>query len=189
MQNDPRIMVLRTKVATYGKENQEELLYALAEGARLFSDSHRVRIYLEDLTRGVLSCVHVSGEMAEEIREQSFPIISTETVVSSVFVSQYPVDFRNATALPDSPDGQFAERFGFRASYIMPVVSLGKSIGVLCIDSGPGSVPISAQGKSQLADFTGFVAGRLDQARIYHQQLQLARRLEELKAREAAGMM
>jgi transcriptional regulator with GAF, ATPase, and Fis domain len=189
MENDPRIMVLRTKVATYGKENQEELLYALAEGARLFSGSQRVRIYLEDLTRGALSCVHVSGEMAEEIREQSFPIISTETVVSSVFVSQYPVDFRNATAQTDSPDSRFAERFGFRASYIMPVVSLGKSIGVLCVDNDSGSEAITPQVKSLLADFSGFVADRLDQARIYHQQVQLARRLEELKAREAAGMM
>jgi transcriptional regulator with GAF, ATPase, and Fis domain len=36
---------------------------------------------------------------------------------------------------------------------------------------------------------SGFIADRLDQARIYHQQVQLARRLEELKAREVAGMM
>ena len=189
MSNDPAIAILRTKVATYGKENQEELLYALAEGARFYSGRQRVRIYLEDLTRGVLSCVHAAGEMAEDLRELSFPIISTETVVSSVFVSQYPLDFRVATAAPHSPDCQFAERFGFRASYIMPVVSLGKSIGVLCIDNDSGSEPISAQEKSLLADFTGCVADRLDQARIYHQQVQLARRLEELKAREAAGMM
>lgn len=186
---DHRITVLRTKVVTYGKENQEELLYALAEGARLFSGSQRVRIYLEDLTRGVLSCVHVAGDMIAEIRTHSFPIISTETVVSSVFVGQYPVDFRIAVAQPDSPDSRFAERFGFCSSYVMPVVSLGKSIGVLCIDSAAGSEPISSQGKSLLADFAGFVADRLDQARIYHQQVQLARRLEELKAREAAGMM
>jgi transcriptional regulator with GAF, ATPase, and Fis domain len=189
MPNDPRITILRSKVATYGKENQGELLYALAEGACLLSGSQRVRIYLEDLTRGVLSCVHIAGDVTGDIREHSFPIISTETVVSSVFVSQYPVDFRIAAAPLNSPDSLFAERFGFSASYIMPVVSLGKSIGVLCIDTVPGSETISAQGKSLLADFTGFVADRLDQARIYHQQVQLARRLEELKAREAAGMM
>ena len=71
----------------------------------------------------------------------------------------------------------------------MPVVSLGKSIGVLCIDDLQGSRGLSAKGKSLLADLSGFVADRLDQARIYHQQVQLARRLEELKAREVAGMM
>jgi len=189
MPHDPRITILRSKVATYGKENQGELLYALSEGAQLLSGSARVRIYLEDLTRGVLSCVHAGGELAEEIRQHSFPIISTESVVSRVFVSQYPVDFRGATAQADSPDSRFAEQFALRDSYIMPLVSLGKSIGVLCIDNNPGTRGISAKGKSQLADFSGCVADRLDQARIYHQQVQLARRLEELKAREVAGMM
>ena len=189
MPNDPRITILQNKIAAYGKENQGELLYSLAEGARLLSGSPRVRIYLEDLTRGVLSCVHVAGDMAGDLREQSFPIISSETVVSRVFVSQYPVDFRPAAAQPDSPDSRFARQFDVRDSYIMPVVSLGKSIGVLCMDNNQGNRGLTAREKSRLADFSGFVADRLDQARIYHQQVQLARRLEELKAREVAGMM
>jgi len=185
---DTRLATLRAKVATYGKENQGELLYALAEAASLLSESPRVRIYLEDLTRGMLSCVHATGGDEETIRQQSYPIISTETVVPSVFVSQYPVDFK-AAAQPGSADSLFAGRFGFRASYVMPVVSLGKSIGVLCVDQDhPGEV-LKAAEKSRLADFVGFTADRLDQARIYHQQVQLARRLEELKSREAAGMM
>jgi len=189
MPNDPRITILQNKVATYGKENQGELLYSLAEGARLLSGGARVRIYLEDLTRGVLSCVHVAGAMEEGLREHSFPIISIETIVSRVFASQYPVDFRFASVQPDSPDSRFAQQIGVRDSYIMPVVSLGKSIGVLCIDNSQDSKGLSARGKSLLADFCGFVADRLDQARIYHQQVQLARRLERLKAREAADMM
>jgi transcriptional regulator with GAF, ATPase, and Fis domain len=189
MPNDLRFATLRTKIATYGKENQGELLYALAEGALLFSGSSRVRIYLEDLTRGVLSCVHVNGEMDGELLDHSFPIISIETIVSRVFASQYPVDFRIASAQTGSPDGLFAQQFGVRDSYIMPIVSLGKSIGVLCIDNSPGSKGPNAKVKSLLAELSGLVADRLDQARIYHQQVQLARRLEELKAREAAGMM
>ena len=187
--NDPRISILYNKVATYGKENQGELLYALAEGARLLSGSARVRIYLEDLTRCVLSCVHVTGAKAEPIREHSFPIISSESVVSRVFASQYPADFRAAATEPDTPDSRFAEQFNVHDSYIMPVVSLGKSIGVICIDNNQANRGLKAREKSLLADFSGFVAGRLDQARIYHQQVQLARRLEESKSREAAGMM
>lgn len=186
---DTRLAALRTKVSGYGKENQGELLYALAEGAQLLSGADLIRIYLEDLTRGALSCVHATGSLAATIRESSFPIGTSETVVSSVFVSQYPVDYKVAADRNGSGDAAFAERYGFRASYIMPIVSLGKSIGVLCIDQNhPGEV-LSAKAKSQLADFAGFLADRLDQARIYHQQVQLARRLEEFKAREAAGMM
>src|SRR5512137_1791973 len=110
-----RITELRDKLGAYGKENQGELLYALSEGARLLSGSERVRIYLEDLTSGVLSCVHATGEHAGELRQHSFPIISTETIVSSVFVSQYPADFRVIAAAADSPDLPFAQRFGFRS--------------------------------------------------------------------------
>jgi transcriptional regulator with GAF, ATPase, and Fis domain len=183
------ITELRQKIATYGKENQGELLYALAEGAKLLSGCEQLRIYLEDLTRGALTCVYASGPHAAEIREAGFAIGSTETVVSSVYMSQYPVDFKAAGMPKNSPDINFANRFGFRSSYVMPVVSLGKSIGVLCIDQDhPGEV-LSAKARTKLADLAGYVADHLDQARIYHQQVQLARRLEELKAREAAGMM
>jgi transcriptional regulator with GAF, ATPase, and Fis domain len=71
----------------------------------------------------------------------------------------------------------------------MPVVTSGKSIGVLCIDQDhPGEV-LGSHAKTQLAELAVIIAVPLDQARIYHQQVRLARRLEEYKAREAAGMM
>ena len=43
MPNETKLAALRVKIAAYGKENQGELLYALAEGARLLSGSERVR--------------------------------------------------------------------------------------------------------------------------------------------------
>lgn len=184
-----RIEELRIKISAYGKENQGELLYALAEGAQLISGCEQVRIYLEDLTRGALTCAHATGRRVEEIREASFAIGSTETVVSSVFMSQYPVDFRIASSHATSIDMELAGRFGIRKSYVMPIVSLGKSIGVLCLDQTIPEESLATRSKSQLAEFAGCVAGQLDQARIYHQQVQLARRLEEFKSREAAGMM
>ncbi|MFH1028617.1 MAG: GAF domain-containing protein, partial [Pseudomonadota bacterium] len=184
-----RIDELRVKISAYGKENQGELLYALAEGAQLISGCEQVRIYLEDLTRGALTCAHATGRRVEEIREASFAIGSTETVVSSVFMSQYPVDFRIASSQATSIDMELADRFGIRKSYVMPIVSLGKSIGVICLDQTIPEESLATRSKAQLAEFAGCVAGQLDQARIYHQQVQLARRLEEFKSREAAGMM
>ncbi|HEY3307352.1 MAG TPA: GPMC system transcriptional regulator [Desulfuromonadaceae bacterium] len=185
---DTQLASLRTKVVNYGKENQGELLYALAEGAKLLSGSERIRIYLEDLTRGKLSCVYATPNYNSEVLNTAFPIISKEAVVSRVFVSQYPAEFKMVSK-NGSADTAFANKSGFQASYVLPVASLGKSIGVLCIDSEKGGEIISAQAKSTLADFTGYLADRLDQARIYHQQVQLAHRLEKFKAREAAGMM
>ena len=185
---DTRMASLRTKVVNYGKENQGELLYALAEGAKLLSGSGMIRIYLEDLTRGALSCVYATPDYSSEVLNTAFPIISKEAVVSRVFVSQYPIDFK-IVSKNNSADTTFANKSGFQTSYVLPIASQGKSIGVLCIDSEKEGEVISAQAKSMMADFTGYLAGRLDQARIYHQQVQLAHRLEKFKAREAAGMM
>lgn len=179
----------QTAIASYGKENLGELLYALAENAVELSKSEQIRVYLEDLTSGTLTCVHATGVHSKDIIETTFPIVSKESMTSSVFVSQLPVDFKLADAGKSSPDHEYALRFRFRSSYIIPIVSLGKSIGVLCIDQDhPGDV-LDNHAKVQLSKLIGIVADALDQARIYHQQVRLARRLEELKAREAAGMM
>lgn len=184
-----RLKKLQAAVAGYGKENLGELLYAISENAILLSGSEQIRIYLEDLTRGALACAHATGLQGKELAETTFPIISNETVVSTVFVSRIPVDFKLSGASESSLDHECAVRFRFRSSYVMPVVSQGKSIGVLCIDQDhPGEV-LSSSAKTQLAELVGAVAEPLDKARIYHQQVRLARRLEEFKAREAAGMM
>ncbi|ABK98087.1 GPMC system transcriptional regulator [Pelobacter propionicus] len=186
---DEQLEQIHSKIVTYGKENQGELLYALTEGAYLISGSRRVRIYLEDLPRGVLSCVHATGHLENELREFAFPIFSSETIVSRVFASQYPAEFRLNRGMTVTPDDEFANRFGFYSSYITPLVSLGKSIGVLCIDHETSAERLSGKARSQLSEFAGSMAVRLDEARIYHQQVQLVRRLEEFRAREAASMM
>lgn len=179
----------QSAVAAYGKENLGELLYSLAEKAKQLSGSEQVRVYLEDLTRGALACAHATGALGKELVETSFPIVSKESIVSAVFVNQLPADFKLSGVDRHSPDHECAIRFKFRSSYIMPVVSNGKSIGVLCIDQDhPGEV-LGSRAKTQMAELVAVVAGLLDQARIYHQQVRLARRLEEYKAREAAGMM
>lgn len=63
---EAKLQELRDKTKKYGKENLEEILFATAEGIRLISNRQRIRIYLEDLTGGVLSCVHVSGPWKKE---------------------------------------------------------------------------------------------------------------------------
>ncbi len=184
-----RLKDFQGAIAAYGKENLGELLYALAENATQLSGCEQVRIYLEDLTRGALTCALAVGPLGKELLETSFPIVSTDAVVSNVFVSQSPQDFKLPRGSKGSSDYDYAVRFRFRSSYVMPIVSMGKSIGVLCIDQEqPGGLP-GSQIKLSLTKLANLVAAPLDQARIYHQQVRLARRLEEFKAREAAGMM
>lgn len=176
-------------ISTYGKENLGELLYTLAENAMFLSECEQIRIYLEDLTSGTLTCLHATGPQGKELIETTFPIFSNEAIVSSVFVNQLPLAFKLAESGKGSPDHEYATRFGFHSSYVMPIVSMEKSIGVLCIDQGSPNKLLINQVKNQLAELAAIVAGHLDRARIYHQQVRLARRLEEFKAREAAAMM
>jgi len=180
---------LRSKVASYGKENQTELLYVLAEGVRLASGHDRVRVYLEDLVDGSLACVAATGADSAALRTVAFPIIAQDAMVSRVFASQYPAELRRDDTPSASLDRGFCDRFDIHASTGLPLVSRGKSIGVLCIDRGPSEAEPGGKVKSQLADFIAAVADQLDDARGYHQQLQLGRRLEESKKREAAGLM
>ncbi len=189
MSNDDFLHSLRVKIAGYGKENLTELLYVLAEGVGYISGLSRVRIYVEDLIAGALACVHAVGPETAEIREVAFPMISQDCLVSRVFAGQYPAEFRRTVSDDDTLDTSMARQFGIAGSSCLPVVSRGKSIGVLCLDREAGDQEPSGQTKSRLADFLAVVADRLDEARSYHQQVQLARRLEESKKHEAAGRM
>jgi len=184
-----RLQYLQEKIRAYGKENQTELLYVLAEGVRLISGVDLVRIYLEDLISGALSCSFATGPNGADLKEVAFPIIMRDALLSRVFVSQYPADFRSSDDASDSLDMAVALRFGIDVSSYLPLVSRGRSIGVLCLDSQQGGLALQGKVKSQLADFIMRVSEPLDEARSYHQQVQLARRLEESKKREAAGQM
>ncbi len=179
----------RSKVASYGKENQTELLYVLVEGVRLICGASRQRIYVEDLIAGALSCAHAAGSHSSALKEVSFPIISPDASVSRVFTTQSPAEFYLDEAEATSSDALFAARFGIAASTCLPLLCDGRSIGVLCIDRehrGPEIAPLKMQ---ELSDFIDMVSERLDEARSYHQQVKLARRLEETRMREAAGQM
>ena len=180
---------LLDRIAGFGKENLEEMLHSLAEGVKLVSGRDLVRVYLEDLTRGALSCAYASGPSAFEIREVTFPIVSPDAIVSAIFISRFPAEHNLADGESPSLDRMFAERFGIASSYLIPLTSHGKSLGVVCIDSEDAGKPIGSGARGILREFVGAIGEKLDHARKYHQQLLLARRVEEYKKREAAGFM
>jgi transcriptional regulator with GAF, ATPase, and Fis domain len=173
------------KISSFGKENLDEMLHLVADGARLVSPEDRIRIYLEDLTRGALSCAFSSGSFAKDMRGETFPIISEESAVSTTFVSQSVAQFSNPAESGLPLDREFSRRFSIPGTTLLPVTSMGKSIGVVCVDGGL----LSQQQVSRLLPFLALAGEKVDQARKYHQQLLLARRVELYKKREAAGFM
>src|SRR6266702_253680 len=180
---------LLERIGGFGKENLEEMLHGLAEGVRLAAGRERVRIYLEDLTRGALSCAYASGPKAAEIAEVTFPIVSPDAMVSAIFISRFPAEQTLADGESPALDRVFADRFGIASSYLIPLTNQGKSLGVVCIDSEDAESTIDSDARGVLREFIGSFGEKLDHARQYHQQLLLARRVEEYKKREAAGFM
>jgi len=176
---------LGARIESFGKENLDEMLHLVGEGARLVSSLERVRIYMEDLTRGALSCVYSCGPFASEIKETTFPIISTEAAVSLTYLTQKVSVFRHPADHGLPLDREFSAQFHIEGMTLLPFSSQGKPIGVVCLDGEP----IAAKGAAFLAHFLSQAGEQLDQARKYHQQLLLARRIELYKKREAAGFM
>lgn len=180
---------LTDKIRTYGKENLEEMLFATGEGLRLVSGTERTRIYLEDLTRGALTCVYASGAFAGEIRGTTFPLISDQSLVSQVFMTGEPAGFVDRRRESLHLDNEFTDHFTVIASFLCPIVQGGRTFGVACVDRDrPGEV-VSLTTGEQLLEFVAAVAENLNQARKYHQQLLLSRRVDEYKKREAATLM
>ncbi len=184
-----QLLRLQDKICRYGKENLEEMLFATAEGIRLVSELDRVRIYLEDLTSGALSCMYASGPHSDEIRETSFPIVSHHGQVSTVFANQSPAELTDCCKQSLPLDIKLTKEYSIAASYLLPIVSHGRSVGVICIDKGTPGEMLPDSGKEILSAFVDVIATSLDGAKKYQQQILLTRRVEEVKKREAAAFM
>ncbi len=180
---------LTDKIVAYDKENLDEMLFAAGEGVRLIAETERVRIYLEDLTRGALSCVYASGPFATEIRELTFPIISQQSLVSRVLMTGKPDWFIDSRLKPLDMDRTYTRQFAVIASYLVPLVQGGRTFGVICVDREHPGEAVTPRQRELLLDFATSMAGNLNQARKYHQQLLLSRRVDEYKKREAASLM
>lgn len=179
---------LIAQIDRFGKENLEEILHSLIEGVQALAEGGRCRIYLEDLTKGALTCVAAAGGEVGQVRERAFPINDSDFLVSQVYQQQEELAIEDLTRHPeDLPITSGSRRAG--ASYLLPIAPLGRSIGVLCLDRGrPGQLPSETQLRN-LRQLLSAVAPALNRARKYHQQLLLARRVDEAKKREAALFM
>jgi len=185
----PRLSALARKIGSYGKENLEDILHVLVEAVNLITRQNRCRIYLEDLTSGSLVCSASSGLQARLIREKSFPINNAEFVVSRVYINQEESMVEDVAQLPSLFARELAERFSIRSSYHIPLLHQGRSVGVLCVDSARKNQIPGDEQRRTLKNFLDEVMPVIDQARKYHQQIVLARYVDEEKKKAAAFYM
>lgn len=176
------------KIKSYGKENLADIVHEIGEAVPLITRQSRFRLYLEDLTGGILSCVLATGRARHAVRNYVFALTDENYLVSRVYIEQQDAEFNDRNNLPPRAC-QLAEDFGLMASTQMPLVHKGRSIGVVCVDSTRVGNALNDDARLTLRAFLEQVAPVLDQARKYHQQILVARNIDESKKKEAARTM
>jgi len=176
------------KIGSYSKENLADILHEIGEAVPMITNRSRFRLYLEDLTGGILSCVLATGRTRQNMRDYVFSLTDENYLVSRVYIEQRDAEFTDRALLPPQAR-QLAESFGLMASTQMPLVHKGRSIGVVCVDSNRPGQALTDDCRMALRDFLVQVAPVLDQARKYHQQIIVARRIDRAKKQEAARTM
>lgn len=183
-----RLDQLRHKINSYSKENLEDILHSLLEAISLINRQGRCRLYLEDLTDGVLACAAANGVHAAELRKTTFPLTNADTLETHAYLSRTSNRIEDFSSLADGAP-EFARHFDIQASLLIPLVHHERAIGVLCLDSShPGQFP-NETALNLLQNFLAEVMPIIDQARKYHQQLVLSRRVDQAKKKEAALIM
>jgi len=184
----PRINELITKIRGFGKENLADILHVIGEAVPLISRQSRCRLYLEDLTSGTLNCMLATGRMADAVRSYPFPLTDPSYLVSQVFITQESAAFEDPAEL-SSQGREIAEGFHIQTSYQLPLLYRQRAVGVLCIDGSRRGQITDVPRRRLLKRFLVEVTPVLEQARKHHQQLLLARRIDEGKKTEAARTM
>jgi transcriptional regulator with GAF, ATPase, and Fis domain len=184
-----QLLLITEKIGSLGKESLDDILHALIKAVQLVTGRNTCRVYLEDLTSGTLSCSMATGHQADIIRERSFPINNTEFPVSQVYHTHEVLQLSDFSTTENLNLRKKAENFNVHATCYLPLVHHGRAVGVLAVDSGrKGKVLTDAQ-TNRLSRFLDGVMAPIDQARLYHQQLVLSRRVDEAKKKEAALYM
>ncbi len=176
------------KIESYGKESLADILHEIGEAVPMITRQSRFRLYLEDLTGGILSCVLATGRTRQAVRSHVFSLTDENYLVSRVYIEQQDAEFADRNDLPPRAR-QLAEDFGLVASTQLPLVHKGRSIGVICVDSVRTGTTLDDESRRALRDFLTLIGPALDQARKYHQQIIVARRIDESKKKEAARTM
>lgn len=177
-----------TRLRGYSKENLADILHTLGEAVPLLTGLSRCRLYLEDLTSGSLTCGLATGRVNEIVRTSAFPLTDRDFLVSRAYIEQQEIEVDDLESLPANVRS-LAQKFRLRTSFQFPLIHGGRSIGVLCVDSSRAGALLDFERRHQLRQFMSQVLPVLDQARMYHQQMVLARRVDEARKTEAARTM
>jgi transcriptional regulator with GAF, ATPase, and Fis domain len=177
------------KLAGYSKEDIDDILHLLTEALTVLLPDFRIRIYLEDLTKGSLMCYAATGPQAEIVKVHAYPINSFDFSVSRAFQTGMELDIPDVEMMDHPQARNLVQRFSVAATCCLPLIHRGRAIGVLAIDGETRDKLPGAERKELLKPYLEAITPLIDQSRGYHQQVLLARTLNEDRKKKAALYM
>ncbi|MBI3815594.1 MAG: sigma 54-interacting transcriptional regulator [Nitrospinae bacterium] len=184
-----RLDELKEKIRGFGKENLQDILFFLGAGLEDIFGYKRCRIYLEDLTEGLLICVHARGEMKSELQGTSIFISPHASVVARAFIDRMSYSTWKNPEVREMFNKELASKFNIKEMAAIPIIYGGKSIGVLTLDSGREEEITDRATLKVIEDFIFSISPNVDRAKRFHQHLKFSKKVDEVKIREAASQM
>ncbi len=184
-----RLDDLREKLSGFGKENLHDILHFIGVGMEEIFGFKRCRIYLEDLTEGLLICAYAMGEMKSELQGTSIFILPQTSLVARAFVDRRLYwTWKNPEA-KKMFNKELASKFNIKEMAAIPIIHNGKSIGVITVDSSKEGEIADKETLDTIKDFIVSVSHSVDRAKRFHQHLKFSKKVDEAKIGEAASQM
>ena len=151
----------------------------------------RALVALIDEGRGVLAGAHAAGgtpEMAAAVTQLELPLSLETSQLVRLATADGPLVFRDADQDPDERNRAFAQLLGVTTFLGTPLVTNGRSIGVLAVDNGLTGRDVQPGDGPLLYTVGSLIAAGIENARLYGElEQRVADRTADLVAARAVA--
>jgi signal transduction histidine kinase len=146
----------------------------------------RALILLVDEARGVLTgarSVGATAEMERLLVDLEVPVGDPDSQLAALYRAPGPVLFRDVDQDPHEPNRQLAEALGVTSFLGTPLVTKGRTVGILAVDNRLSGREVESGTGPLLFTLGNLIAGAIENARLYGeveaQNRELERRVAE----------
>jgi signal transduction histidine kinase len=165
------LMTLNELAAAAGSTlDRDELLDRSLAAVTRHLRFDRALILLADVERGVLGAgrsIGGSAEMSSRIEELQLPLEARVSQLVQLYYSDGPLFFRDADHDPDERNRAFAEMMEVSSFLGTPLVSKGRSVGILAVDNRVSGRDVRPGDGPLLYTVGSLIAAAIENARLY----------------------
>jgi signal transduction histidine kinase len=190
------LMTLNELAAAAGSTlDRDELLDGSLQAVIRHLRFDRALILLADDERGVLTggrSIGVSPEMTAAVAALALPLERTVSQLVQLYHAEGPLLFRDVDQDPDERNRHFAEMMEVTSFLGTPLVSKGRTVGILAVDNRASGRDVRPGDGPLLYTVGSLIAAAIENARLYEevesQKDALERRVVERTAALAAAI-